>query len=45
MPEHFPLMVPGAKAAAGLAEVRSPFDGSLIATVEQADQGGDGKGL
>jgi acyl-CoA reductase-like NAD-dependent aldehyde dehydrogenase len=37
MPEHFPLMVPGAKPAADLAEVRSPFDGSLIATVEQAD--------
>ena len=37
MPEHFPLMVPGAKAAVDLAEVRSPFDGSLIATVEQAD--------
>ncbi len=38
MPEHFPLMVPGAKPAADLAEVRSPFDGSLIATVEQADR-------
>ncbi|MGD0654676.1 MAG: aldehyde dehydrogenase family protein [Thermoguttaceae bacterium] len=37
MPEHFPLMVPGAKPAAALAEVRAPFDGSLIATVEQAD--------
>jgi acyl-CoA reductase-like NAD-dependent aldehyde dehydrogenase len=37
MPDHFPLMVPGAKAAGDLAEVRSPFDGSLIATVEQAD--------
>ncbi len=37
MPEHFPLMVPGAKAAGELAEVRSPYDGSHIATVEQAD--------
>ncbi len=37
MPEHFPLMVPGAKAAGDLAEVHAPFDGSLIATVEQAD--------
>jgi acyl-CoA reductase-like NAD-dependent aldehyde dehydrogenase len=38
MPEHFPLMVPGAKPAAESAEVRSPFDGSLIATVDQADR-------
>jgi acyl-CoA reductase-like NAD-dependent aldehyde dehydrogenase len=38
MPEHFPLMVPGAKPAAESAEVRSPFDGTLIATVEQADR-------
>ncbi|MGA2799413.1 MAG: aldehyde dehydrogenase family protein [Thermoguttaceae bacterium] len=37
MPEHFPLMVPGAKPAGEMAEVRAPFDGSLIATVEQAD--------
>ncbi|MGD0382782.1 MAG: aldehyde dehydrogenase family protein, partial [Thermoguttaceae bacterium] len=37
MPEHFPLLVPDAKPAAALAEVRAPFDGSLIATVEQAD--------
>ncbi|MGA2059563.1 MAG: aldehyde dehydrogenase family protein [Thermoguttaceae bacterium] len=37
MPEHFPLLVPGAKAAGELAEVRAPFDGALIATVEQAD--------
>lgn len=38
MPEHFPLMVPEAKPAADLAEVRSPFDDSLLATVEQADR-------
>jgi acyl-CoA reductase-like NAD-dependent aldehyde dehydrogenase len=38
MPEHFPLMVPGAKPASALAEVRSPHDGALIATVEQADR-------
>jgi acyl-CoA reductase-like NAD-dependent aldehyde dehydrogenase len=30
-------MVPGAKPAGEMAEVRAPFDGSLIATVEQAD--------
>jgi len=38
MPEHCPLMVPGAKPAADLTEVRAPFDGSLIASVEQADR-------
>ncbi len=38
MPEYFPLMVPGAKPAKAKAEVRSPHDGSLIATVEQADR-------
>jgi acyl-CoA reductase-like NAD-dependent aldehyde dehydrogenase len=30
-------MVPGAKPAGEMAEVRAPFDRSLIATVEQAD--------
>ncbi len=38
MSEHWPLMVPGAKAAGELAEVRASFDGSLIATVEQANK-------
>jgi acyl-CoA reductase-like NAD-dependent aldehyde dehydrogenase len=38
MPEHFPLMIPGAKPAAEWAKVRAPFDGSLIATVDQADR-------
>ncbi|HEY4761476.1 MAG TPA: aldehyde dehydrogenase family protein [Thermoguttaceae bacterium] len=38
MPEHFPLMVPGAKPAPASAEVHSPHDGSLIASVEQADR-------
>jgi len=35
--EHFPLMVPGASPAAERREVRSPYDGRLLATVEQAD--------
>jgi acyl-CoA reductase-like NAD-dependent aldehyde dehydrogenase len=35
--EHFPLMVPGASPAAQQREVRSPYDGQLLATVEQAD--------
>jgi acyl-CoA reductase-like NAD-dependent aldehyde dehydrogenase len=34
---HFPLLVPGATAAAEHREVRSPYDGQLLATVEQAD--------
>jgi acyl-CoA reductase-like NAD-dependent aldehyde dehydrogenase len=38
MPEHFPLMAPDAKPAEKPAEVRAPFDGSLIATVDQADR-------
>jgi len=38
--EHFPLMVPGAKPAAERAEVRAPWDGSLLATVEQVDLAG-----
>jgi hypothetical protein len=37
VPEHFSLMVPEARPAAEMAEVRSPFDGSLLATVEQVD--------
>ena len=36
MTEHFPLMIPGARADGKPAEVFSPYDGSLIATVEQA---------
>jgi len=39
MAEHFPLLVPGAKAA-GQIEVVAPFDGAPIATVEQADRTG-----
>ena len=38
MPQHFPLMVPGARAGGQRAEVLSPHDGSLIATVDQADR-------
>ncbi len=38
MPQHFPLMVPGARAEGQRAEVFSPYDGSLIATVDQADR-------
>ena len=45
MSEHFPLMVPGARPTAEPAEVRSPFDGSLIATVEQVDRDGADRAL
>ena len=45
MSEHFPLMVPGAAAAGEQAEVRSPFDGSLLATVEQVDDTGAERAL
>ncbi len=43
--EHFPLMVPGARAADTRAEVRSPWDGSLLATVEQVDRAGAERAL
>ena len=36
MAEHFPLMIPGARAEGQPAEVSSPYDGSLIASVERA---------
>jgi len=36
--EHFPLMVPGAEASGQKLEVKAPFDGSLIATVDQAGE-------
>ncbi len=39
MVEHFPMLVPGAEAA-GQVEVRAPFDGAAIATVELADRAG-----
>lgn len=45
MTEHFPLMVPGARPDAQLAEVRAPFDGSLIATVEQVGREGVDRAL
>ncbi len=35
MPEHFPLMVPGAKPDGEPMDVHAPYDGSLIATVER----------
>ena len=36
--EHFPLMIPGAMSDGGsFTEVRSPYDGSMIATVATAD--------
>ena len=40
MPDHFPLMVPAARAAAAPGEVRSPLDQSLIATLDQVDLDG-----
>jgi len=36
MAEHFPLIVPGATPEGEPIEVRAPYDGSLIATVDQA---------
>ena len=45
MSEHFPLMVPGATAAAQFVEVNSPFDGSRLATVEQVDRTGAERAL
>jgi acyl-CoA reductase-like NAD-dependent aldehyde dehydrogenase len=36
MAEHFPLMVPRAAARVGTREVHSPFDGSLLATLDVA---------
>jgi acyl-CoA reductase-like NAD-dependent aldehyde dehydrogenase len=39
-PEHFPLMVPGARASAATGEVQSPWDQSLIATLDQIDLDG-----
>jgi acyl-CoA reductase-like NAD-dependent aldehyde dehydrogenase len=38
MSNHFPLMIPGAEPDAVLHEVHAPFDGSPIATVEQAGE-------
>jgi acyl-CoA reductase-like NAD-dependent aldehyde dehydrogenase len=38
MSERFPLMIPGAAAAAAAGEVRAPFHRAVIATVEQADR-------
>ena len=35
MPEHFPLMVPGAAPESAPMDVRAPYDRSLIATVER----------
>jgi acyl-CoA reductase-like NAD-dependent aldehyde dehydrogenase len=43
--EHFPLMVPGASPAPQDAEVRAPFDGSRLATVEQVDGAGAERAL
>ena len=36
-PEHFPLLVPGATTSAEDGVVRSPFDGSTVATFAAAD--------
>jgi acyl-CoA reductase-like NAD-dependent aldehyde dehydrogenase len=40
MADHFPLMVPGARASAAPGEVRSPLDQALIATFDQVDLDG-----
>ncbi|MBW2415504.1 MAG: aldehyde dehydrogenase family protein [Deltaproteobacteria bacterium] len=36
MPEHFPLLVPGASPAPTPTEVDAPWDGSVIATIDTA---------
>ena len=38
MPEPHPLLVPGAAPSAVTTEVRSPYDGALIATVATAGE-------
>jgi acyl-CoA reductase-like NAD-dependent aldehyde dehydrogenase len=45
MAAHFSLMIPGATAETVLHEVHSPFDGSPIATVEQAGEAAVEKAL
>ncbi|MHC5022491.1 MAG: aldehyde dehydrogenase family protein [Planctomycetota bacterium] len=40
MTRHLPLMSPAIPAAASKLDVHAPFDGSLIATVDQADASG-----
>ena len=40
MPDHFPLLVPGATAAPEPIEVDAPWDGEVIATVETAGDPG-----
>ncbi len=37
MIEHFPLMISGTQAASARGEVRSPWDGSLLATFDRVD--------
>ncbi len=41
----FPLMIPGASSSSKPVEVRAPFDGSLIATVQTADESAAEKAL
>ncbi len=38
MPLHYPLNLPGISPSSKKLEVRAPYDGSLIATVEAADE-------
>ncbi|MCW9012984.1 MAG: aldehyde dehydrogenase family protein [Gammaproteobacteria bacterium] len=40
MPQHYSLMVPGAKPAAQKLEVTAPYDRELIATVDTVDKAG-----
>src|SRR6516162_11098207 len=37
MTDHFPLMVPGGKTTSPLREISTPYDGTLLATVDTAD--------
>ena len=37
MTEHFRTMVPGAKATGAVKEVRSPYDGAVVGSVDLAD--------
>jgi len=37
MPDHYPLMIPGAAPSGAKLDVTNPFDGSRIATLDTAD--------
>jgi len=45
MPDHFPLLVPGAVADPRPLEVDAPWDGSSIGTVETTGEAGVDRAL